>query len=244
MLYYPFKRKPHKIVKHTQTICQLLPTICLTVFDRLWRWRLKNYNKIFITVLSHCKFEHKNLGPWLFCFIKTRTESVDSRQWWLLTFSVHVNSKAVIHTVFIKSSKSFAKLTGKHLCRNLFDEVIAYCLHFLKRLRDRCIFVNLSVFFITGFLQNTWERLLPYYILRFLIKQKEHLTTHFSSLKITKVILTVSTFWQVKFEVQVASALIQCLENKFAFKGNLQIYFSITISNNLIVEVRITCIYF
>ena len=28
-----FKRQPHKMVKHTQTICQLLPTNCLIVFD-------------------------------------------------------------------------------------------------------------------------------------------------------------------------------------------------------------------
>ena len=41
MFYYPFKRKPRKMVKHTQTIRQLLLTICLTVFDRLWRWRIK-----------------------------------------------------------------------------------------------------------------------------------------------------------------------------------------------------------
>ena len=28
-----FKRQPHKMVKHTQTIRRLLPTNCLSVFD-------------------------------------------------------------------------------------------------------------------------------------------------------------------------------------------------------------------
>ena len=31
--YYPVKHQPHKKVKHTQTICRLLPTNCLSVFD-------------------------------------------------------------------------------------------------------------------------------------------------------------------------------------------------------------------
>ena len=29
---YPFKRQPHKMVKHTQAICRLLPTNYLSVF--------------------------------------------------------------------------------------------------------------------------------------------------------------------------------------------------------------------
>ena len=29
----PFKRQPHKMFKHTQTIRRLLPTNCLSVFD-------------------------------------------------------------------------------------------------------------------------------------------------------------------------------------------------------------------
>ena len=32
-LNYPFKRRPHKIVKHTQIICRQKPTNCLSVFD-------------------------------------------------------------------------------------------------------------------------------------------------------------------------------------------------------------------
>ena len=30
---YPFKRQPHKMVKHAQTICQQQTTNCLSVFD-------------------------------------------------------------------------------------------------------------------------------------------------------------------------------------------------------------------
>ena len=32
--YYNFKHQPHKMAKHTQIICRLLPTNCLSVFDR------------------------------------------------------------------------------------------------------------------------------------------------------------------------------------------------------------------
>ena len=31
---YPFKRKRHKMVKHTQTNRRLLPANCLSVFDQ------------------------------------------------------------------------------------------------------------------------------------------------------------------------------------------------------------------
>ena len=31
--FQPFMRQPHKMVKHTQTSCRLLPTSCLSVFD-------------------------------------------------------------------------------------------------------------------------------------------------------------------------------------------------------------------
>ena len=34
-LFQPFKGQPHKIVKHTQTIRQLLPTNCLSMFDHI-----------------------------------------------------------------------------------------------------------------------------------------------------------------------------------------------------------------
>ena len=33
ILFQPFKRQPHKMVKPTQTIRRLLPTNCLSVFD-------------------------------------------------------------------------------------------------------------------------------------------------------------------------------------------------------------------
>ena len=39
--YSPFKRKPHKMVNHTQTICWLLPTNCLSMFDHLVGLALK-----------------------------------------------------------------------------------------------------------------------------------------------------------------------------------------------------------
>ena len=32
-VFYPFKRQPRKIVKHTQTICRLLTTNSLSLFD-------------------------------------------------------------------------------------------------------------------------------------------------------------------------------------------------------------------
>ena len=37
----PFKHKPHKIVKHTQTIRRLLPTNCLSVLDHFVGLALK-----------------------------------------------------------------------------------------------------------------------------------------------------------------------------------------------------------
>ena len=49
----PFKRQPHKIVKHTQTICRLLPTNCLSVFDHIVGLALKRLMYI------QAKFENK-----------------------------------------------------------------------------------------------------------------------------------------------------------------------------------------
>ena len=40
-LLKPFKRQHHKIIKHTQTICRLLPTSCLRVFDNFVGLALK-----------------------------------------------------------------------------------------------------------------------------------------------------------------------------------------------------------
>ena len=37
----PFKRQPHKMVKHTQTICHLVPANCLSVFDHFVGLALK-----------------------------------------------------------------------------------------------------------------------------------------------------------------------------------------------------------
>ena len=44
---YPFKRQLHKMVKHTQTICRLLPTNCLSVFDHFAELALKGYTRFF-----------------------------------------------------------------------------------------------------------------------------------------------------------------------------------------------------
>ena len=40
-IFKPFKREPHKIVKHTQTIRRLLPKNCLSV-TILLGWRLES----------------------------------------------------------------------------------------------------------------------------------------------------------------------------------------------------------
>ena len=37
----PFKHQPHKKIKHTQTIRQLLPTNCVSVFDHFVGLALK-----------------------------------------------------------------------------------------------------------------------------------------------------------------------------------------------------------
>ena len=40
-IYKPFKHQPHKMVKHTQAICRLLSTKCVSVFDHFVRLALK-----------------------------------------------------------------------------------------------------------------------------------------------------------------------------------------------------------
>ena len=42
--YLPFKRQPHKMVKHTQIIRRLLPTNCLSAFDHFVVLALKGLN--------------------------------------------------------------------------------------------------------------------------------------------------------------------------------------------------------
>ena len=44
-----FKRKPHKMVKHTQTIRRLLHTNCLSVFDHFVELALKELTASLIT---------------------------------------------------------------------------------------------------------------------------------------------------------------------------------------------------
>ena len=47
-LSQPFKRQPHKMAKHTQTICRLLPTNCLSVFNHFVRLALKGLTCIIL----------------------------------------------------------------------------------------------------------------------------------------------------------------------------------------------------
>ena len=44
--FYLFRHQPHKMVKHTQTICWLLPTDCLSVFDHFVGLAFKRLNVI------------------------------------------------------------------------------------------------------------------------------------------------------------------------------------------------------
>ena len=44
--FEPFKRQPHKMVKHTQAIRRLLPPNCLSVIDRFVRLALKGLTYI------------------------------------------------------------------------------------------------------------------------------------------------------------------------------------------------------
>ena len=45
LVYYPFKRQPYKIVKHTLTICRQKPTNCLSMFDHFGGLVLKGLNR-------------------------------------------------------------------------------------------------------------------------------------------------------------------------------------------------------
>ena len=68
--YYPFKRQPHKLVKHTQTICRqitdkLLECVCLII---LWGWSLKSYicwkrkvGTVFLTLLHKALKNYRRL---------------------------------------------------------------------------------------------------------------------------------------------------------------------------------------
>ena len=55
----PFKRQPHKIVKHTQTIHRLSPTNCLSVFDHFVGLALKglklNFDKYTYVSLKYIR---------------------------------------------------------------------------------------------------------------------------------------------------------------------------------------------
>ena len=53
-----FKRQLYKMVKHIQTIRQLLPMNCLTVFDHFVQLALKGLNKVIqlLSNLNVCNF--------------------------------------------------------------------------------------------------------------------------------------------------------------------------------------------
>ena len=58
LILIPFKRQPHKMVKHTQTIRRLLPKKCLSVFDRFMGLALKGLISATASIVrssSHCE---------------------------------------------------------------------------------------------------------------------------------------------------------------------------------------------
>ena len=58
----PFKRQPHKMVKHTQAIRRLLPTNCLNEFDHFVGLALKGLKSVKLIIY------HQFLGPLFFFF--------------------------------------------------------------------------------------------------------------------------------------------------------------------------------
>ena len=57
----PIKHQSHKMVSHTQTICRLLPTNCLRMFDHFWGLALKGLSNI-PTLCQLAKSIEKNWG--------------------------------------------------------------------------------------------------------------------------------------------------------------------------------------
>ena len=49
---YPFKRQPHKVVKHTLAILRQKPRNCLSVFDHIVRLVLKGYYQLKFLILK------------------------------------------------------------------------------------------------------------------------------------------------------------------------------------------------
>ena len=58
-LSLPFKRKPHKMVKHTQAICRQKPTNCLSVFDHFVGLALKGLRRCKVSVIATVVMKHQ-----------------------------------------------------------------------------------------------------------------------------------------------------------------------------------------
>ena len=66
----PFRRQPRKMVKHTQTICRLLPTNYLNVFNRFVRLVLKGFTLKLICLWNgiQCRiYQLSNIYDGTFC---------------------------------------------------------------------------------------------------------------------------------------------------------------------------------
>ena len=50
-----FQHQPHRVVKYAQTICRMLPTNCLSVFDHFMGLALKGF-KLFPLSIKHMSF--------------------------------------------------------------------------------------------------------------------------------------------------------------------------------------------
>ena len=55
VLFWSFKRQPHKMVKHTQTIRRILPMKCLSVFNHFVGLALKE-----LTGWAYCSYLKKS----------------------------------------------------------------------------------------------------------------------------------------------------------------------------------------
>ena len=68
-LYNPFKRQPHKMVKHTERIRWLLPTNCLSVLDHFVRLPLKGLKKTVLQLKLGLYLSLSWLFNWLWLWL-------------------------------------------------------------------------------------------------------------------------------------------------------------------------------
>ena len=66
-------RQPYKMVKHTQTICRLLPTKCLSVFDHFVGLLLKGLKHVSISKIFKCSILYPLKTADTLFFIRTST---------------------------------------------------------------------------------------------------------------------------------------------------------------------------